>query len=206
MAYIGMGGSVGAGAETTYGTAVSRAVWIDALSLDGSRDPSRASLPVLHLGGGQVSRRHVDGQEVASVRWRGVGGYTGWGMFLKQIMGSLATTGSGPYVNTYTLATALPTGLTIELIRGTAANSEVFEGVKLNRMSASISAGGVLEYDMEGLAETAATRGTAGTPSGITFNPIHSHHAGTFGFNSVNYTVNSLDFTVDNALSRRDQL
>lgn len=209
MAAVGRTAALGLGEESTWGTAVARTTWRPAISSGLQRRIQRSPVPDLHSSAGNsaMRRRHFDGLEEAGGPNRLVSTYENMGMWLKHALGTLATTGTGPYTHTYTLAEALPTGLTIELVRGTATNSEVFEGCQVASAVWEVSSGGVMFFDPEIIAETAAARGSAGTPSfGSAESPVLHSQAGQFSFNSANYDLVSARLSLDNALVRRNFL
>ena len=119
-------------------------------------------------------------------------------------MGTVATTGTGPYVHTFTLGDprTLPS-LTTEVIRGTSGNSEVFEGCSLSRFILALATGDIMRFRTDVIAETASARGSAGSPTYGDDVPVLYDHAGQFAWNSVNYDLVSMELTVDNRLARR---
>ena len=207
--YLGRNSKISIGEESTWGTAV---------SLTNTRPLNNGSLarqvtivprPDLKSDSGSAMRRgHYQSEETMTGSFEIAATYENIGMFLKHAMGSLATTGGGdPYSHTYTLAASLPTGLTMEFIRGTSGNSEKFEGCKLNSMSMSVSAGECMMLSFDVIGQTGAARASASSPSfGSNENLILHNHAGQFTFNSVAYDLRSLSITVSNALSRRQLL
>ena len=204
--YSGRGAAVGIGEESTWGTAVSRVNWRPVISSNLLRTIERIPRPNLQTGAAGVMRRsHLTASDSAGGTCSIEQTYENTGMWIKHLMGASATTGSGPYTHTYTLGT-LPTGLTIENVRGTG-TSEVFEGCRIASGSFNISAGGVLQMDFDVIAETSAARGTAPTPSYGAGDTVVLHsHAGQFGFNSASYDLVSMSLTVNNALARRQLL
>ena len=207
--YLGRNSKIVVGEESTWGTAA---------TLSNARPLSNGSLArqvtivprpdLLSDSGSAMRRGHYQSEESMTGSFEIAATYENIGIFLKHAMGSLATTGSSdPYSHTYTLAAAVPTGLTMEFIRGTSGNSEKFEGCKLNQMTMSVSAGECMMLSFDVIGETAGARASASTPSlGAAENLIHHHHAGQFNFNSVNYDLRSMTITLNNALSRRQLL
>ena len=208
--YLGRNSKILVGEESTWGTAAS--------SMNNARPISSGSLArqvsivprpdLLSDSGSAMRRGHYQQNESMTGSFEIAATYENIGIFLKHAMGTLATTGTGdPYSHTYTLAADLPTGLTIEFIRGTSGKSEKFEGCKLNSMSMSISAGECMMLSFDVIGQTGAARGTAPSPSlGSAENLIHHNHAGQFTFNSVAYDLRSLPITVNNSLSERQLL
>ena len=73
-------------------------------------------------------------------------------------------------------------------------------------MTISCEAGAEASASFEILAETAAARTTAITPSFGDGAQMFHHQAGTLDFDSVNYTVRSFEFSIDNKLERVNNL
>ena len=206
--YLGRNSSLGFAKETTWGTAVSRTNWRPVASVSLSRKVTQVPRPDLKSDAGSAMRRgNFISESVTDGSASIVCTYDNVGMLLEAAMGSSASTGSGPYTHTYTLAAAPPTGLTVEVVRGTSGQSEVFEGVKLNNMTLAVSSGEAMMMDMDFIGQTSAARGSAGTPSyGAQENLVLHSHAGQMTFNSVSYDLRSLTLKVENSLDRRQLL
>jgi hypothetical protein len=205
--YHGRTAALGFAEESTWGTAVSRTNWRPLISASLTRTVEKVPRPHLLSGTASAMRRnHFTQADNAGGAFSVEATYDNIGMLLKHLMGTVSTVGSDPYTHTYTLAQALPIGLTMEFNRGTG-TSEVLEGCKLNSSTLSVSAGGVMTLDCDVIAETSAARGTAGTPSYATNQrPVLHSHAGQFSFNAVNYDLVDMSLTVNNALARRQLL
>ena len=131
--------------------------------------------------------------------------YKGMGQLFKcAIGGTPVTTGAGPYTHVFEPTTVLPS-LTLEFQRGTG-SVEKFEGVMVTSMTISCEAGAEASASFEVIAETAASRTTAITPSFGDGAQVFHHQAGTLSYNSNTYTVRSFEFTVDNKLERVNNL
>ena len=207
--YLGRNSKISVGEESTWGTAATLTNARPLSSGSLARQVNIVPRPDLLSDSGSAMRRgHYQQNESMTGSFEIAATYENLGIFLKHAMGSLANTGtSDPYSHTYTLAADLPTGLTMEFIRGTSGKSEKFEGCKLNSMSMSVSAGECMMLSFDVIGQTGAARGTASTPSlGSAENLIHHNHAGQFTFNSVAYDLRSLTITVNNSLSERQLL
>ena len=207
--YLGRNSSIGLGEESTWGTAVSRTNWRPLTSASLARTVTQVPRPDLLSDAGSAMRRgHFQSEEMMSGSFEIAATYSNIGMLLKHAMGTVANSGSGdPYTNTYTLAAAPPTGLTIENIRGTSGNSEIFSGCKLSSMTMSLTSGEAMMLSFDVIGKTATgNRSSAGTASYGTENLILHNHCGQFAFNSVNYDLRSISITVNNALDRRQLL
>ena len=209
MAYLGRGSYVGIGEETTWGTAVAASHFRPLISSSLTRTVSQLPRTDLHSASGSAMRRsHFQESEEVSGSFSVLATYTGnIGLLLKHALGAAATTstgGSPAYQHDYTLAAALPAGLSIENIRGTSGNSEKFEGCKINTLSLDVSAGSEMTCNFDIIGETAAARASASTVSVASTESVVLHHqAGQFSFNSANYDLSSLSLTVNNNLDRR---
>lgn len=108
------------GVETTYGTAVAAAAKVEIIS--ANIDPVVGTIPDPSLYSGQSRRGFYQGglfyQGKILIRSNYGGGATGClGRLIKAAMGTVATTGAGPFVHTYKEA-AQPPSLTLELGEG----------------------------------------------------------------------------------------
>lgn len=207
--YLGRNTSIGFSEETTWGTPTSRTNWRPVASVSLSRKVTQVPRPDLKSDAGSAMRRgHFQSEEVCDGSASMAASYDSIGMLLKHGLGTLADAGSGPssYTHTYTLAASPPTGLTVETVRGTSGQSEVFEGVKVNNLTLSVAAGEAMMLDLDFIAQT-GTRGSAGSPTyGSNENLILHSQAGQFAFNGSNYDLKSLTLKVENSLDRRQLL
>ena len=207
--YHGRGAAIGFGQNTgTYGAAVSRTNWRPLISSSLTRTIEKVPRPTLRVGSaGAMRRKHYVQADNAGGTFSIEASYQSMGILLKNLMGAVTTTGSSsPYTHAYTIADDVPTGLTIENVRGTG-TSEVFEGCRLNSGTFAVSAGGVMTCEFDVIAETSATRASAGTPSfSATDAPILHSHAGQLSWNSATYDLIDLSLTVNNALAVRQHL
>ena len=206
--YHGRGAAIGFGSESTYGTAVSRTNWLPLISSSLTRTIEKVPRPTLRVGSaGAMRRKNYVQADNAGGSFSCEASYESVGLLLHNLLGASATTGgSAPYTHTYTIADDVPTGLTIENNRGTG-TSEVFEGCRLNSGTIAVSAGSVMTCEFDVIAETSATRASAGTPSfSATDAPVLHSHAGQLSWNSATYDVIDMSITVNNALAVRQHL
>tara|TARA_Y100000401_G_scaffold113544_1_gene114348 strand:+ start:1017 stop:1799 length:783 start_codon:yes stop_codon:yes gene_type:complete len=155
-----------------------------------------------------MRRKHYIQSDGVSGSFSVEGQYTSIGLLIKNLLGASSTTGSDPYTHVYTIGGTLPTGLTIENVRGTG-TSEIFEGCRLNSGTFAVSSGGVMtcEFDVIGETGAATPRATAGTPSfSATDAPILHNHAGSLSWRSATYDLVDLSLTLSNALAARQHL
>ena len=125
-------------------------------------------------------------------------------MLLKSAIGSVGDSGGPPYTHTYTPVADLPS-LTIAVMRGSS-TVEIFEGCIVSSMSLSVEAGGEMTASFDIIAETAAARsGTVPSSFGDGRQVLH-YEAGQLNFNAVNYSLRSMELSVDNKIDRRNLL
>lgn len=211
--YLGRGAAIGLGEEVTWGTAVSVTNWFQLLpGASLRRDIEKIERNAMEVSGTvNVPRGHFRSTDNVSGGFSINMNYQNCGMLLKHAIGGVATSGAGPdYTHDFTLAAEPPTGLSMDLVRGTGP-SEKFEGCKVNRVTWSREAGGLLVMSIDDvIGETSAARGAPSTPSyGATAFDMgefaRPSDATTFTWNSVSYTVRGWSITLDNNLTRRPQ-
>ena len=191
--------------ETTYGTAVTTSISNRVTSVSLSRSQERERTTHLSQSSAAFAGATFDGFEQAGGTIEMPVFYKGMGQLLKAAIGGTpATTGSGPYTHVFEPTTVLPS-LTIDFQRGTG-SVETFEGAMVTSMTISCEAGAEASASFEILAETAAARTTAITPTFGDGAQVFHHQAGTLDFNGVNYTVRSFEFSIDNKLERVNNL
>jgi hypothetical protein len=210
LPFQGRGAAVGIGQETTYGTAVSRTNWRQTIRSSAYRKVTRNyRKDLVGVAGAITHRATTPGVIEMGGSFEHVMTYEGMGMHIKNAMGAAASTGSGPYVHTYTLG-ALPPGMTIEFIEsGDSGNvAEVVEGAKFSRMAmnwSSPSEEATISFDF--LGEDAGAYTTAGSPSyaagGL---DMVGHQLGALTWNSNSHDLVSLEMVVDNKLASRFKL
>lgn len=201
---IGIGTWVGLGKESTWGTAVARTNWSKAADTGVSLRRRLEHAPVPEL----VHGTNYDVQNTYQVRETSDGGfevlarYDGIGLILEAAMGGTPSTSgtASPYTHTYGLGTALP-GLTVEVIRGNTSESEVFEGFTIGEMTISGAAGEPVRIGVTGIAETAASRGSAGTPTASSTELVLCSQNTVATFDSTSYTLASFEITLNNNTS-----
>ncbi len=211
--YSTRGGFLGIGEEVTFGTPVARSNFLRLASATMTHSLER--VPPSHLGtAGDVPNRRslriVTDNSEGRIEW--LPAYDDSTLLLfEHALGGKATTGAGPYTHTFTLAAALPTGLTLEVAAGEndagAQRSETFEGCKIGALELSIDAGGEMRAAIDVIAENAAARAAAGTPTYSSNGEIVEHaDSGQFAWNAVNYDLLSMRLRLDNKLTRRPKL
>ena len=136
--------------------------------------------------------------------------FEGSGMFLRAMAGQVATTGSGPYVHTYSSGSAdlSAKSFSCKLQRGSATlGMEEFLGCCIASASISIAAGEEATMSMEVIAKKSELRTSSITPTyNTTQTQVYHYEAGTLSFNGVAYECRSMEFSVENSLERRNNL
>jgi hypothetical protein len=207
---VGENAAILFGKETTPGTAATRTAHLPLIStgLKAVDTP----LPRQHL------RRATGGLPLGYYRSRrDVGGpvrvemyYSGSGLVWLAAMGSVATSGSGPYTHTYKLEDELVT-LSSEVHRGDGRHgvteqAELFLGSVINRLNAQVDAGGFLTADLDVLAQQANDRG-AGTSVVLTDgNLVRADELGTLSWNGLTLALRSVGVEIDNGHTFRPRL
>lgn len=208
MPDLGIGTWLGFGKESTYGTAVARAVYQRAVSAGLQRMRSIKPSPELYQDGVDYRRDYCE-KDAVSGDFETLLFYEGFGMILEALFGSSATTGpvSSVYTHTFSMADALPTGLTIEQKIGDSSSAEVFEGCKLARGVITCEKGGIARFRGTVIGETSAGIASAGSPTFSTnYYPVLHNHMGQVAFNSVNYKPDRIELEVNNQLQENQYL
>jgi len=207
--YVGQNAALGIGLETTYGTPVSRTAWLSLVSA-GLRARQQITprshlrrgtggLPVSHYAG----RKEVGGPAEVELTTEGVG------LLLYAAMGGRASSGSGPYAHTFSLADELPS-LTLEVVRGegrhsASAEAEVFAGCVINSLTLRAEAHSPVRLSFEALAQDSGGRVSAGTPSYAGGQLLHADQITTATWGGTDVLVRSIEVTLDNGHGFRDR-
>lgn len=198
---------VGFGVETTYGTAVARSKFSELLSESLNFDPGvRVAKPALR---GVSQNRRVRGKAKVDGGIEFQMQSDGLEVLLKHALGAVNTTGpvSSRYTHAFTLAKALPVGLTVEVNRDAAAiggdSGDIFAGCQISKLTFKQSAEDFLQLSVELLGQSGAFD-TPSTPSFPSF----------FGFDWEGFTfsiddgggydvtdIMDLELSLDNGLA-----
>ena len=196
--------------ESSYGTPVSTTISNRVTSVSMSRSQERERTTHLSQSDAGFAVATFDAFEVAGGSIEMPVFFRGMGLLIEVACGAnVSTTGSGPYTHVFEprdISTS-PTldSLTMEVQRGTG-QMEKFEGCMVTSFTFSCEAGAEASVSVEVIAETAATRASAISPSFGTGAQIFHHQAGTLSYNSNTYTVRSFEFSIDNKLERVNNL
>lgn len=126
-------------------------------------------------------------------------------LLLKHAFGSVITTGTGPYTHTYAMATALPTGLNMEVSKADVPTGKVFryDGCLIDALTLNFAAEDELRMVATILAKEQVDDATAsGTPSYSTDEPILFHHAGQLTVAGSAVDIKSGSIRLSNTLDR----
>lgn len=212
--YLGRNAAIGVGEESTWGTAVSRGNWRPLISGSLQRTITKTPRPSLLTGPASAMRRgRVVEVDECGGSYSIECTYENIGLFIYLLTGTVAGSTPGPW--TYSLASALPSA-TMEFVRGTG-SGEVLEGCVAASGTFAVSAGGVMTYESEVIAQTSveggaespsvAPRSAAVTPSyGTGDTPVLHSHASQLTFNSASYDLIDMSLTLNNGIARRQLL
>ncbi len=194
--------------ESTYGTANGSPFGVNnrVFSVSMARSQERERTTHLSQSSAAFAVNTFDGFEIAGGTIETPLTYKGLGLLLKASIGSVTTTGSGPYLHTFIPSADLPS-LTIAVQRGTG-SSEQFEGCMVSTMNISCEAGGEGRATFEIIAETATARAGSIAPAGFGDGAQVFHfQSSTLSYNSVTtYKMRSMELTLDNKLERVNYL
>jgi len=166
---IGINTVFGFAPESTYGTYVAAAKFLEIQSENIKRSQMRLSKPSLR----RASADHrVLGKKSVGGGFEFQFSYSGAELLLKHVLGTNTTTGSGPYTHTMTGAIALPTGLSFYVGRDQAAISGStafrYEGCKISKLTLTQNAEEFLMAAAEVVGED-GSQAAAETPTYPTF-------------------------------------
>jgi len=194
------------GAETTWGVAAGSTPVdnrINSSSLSRSQERNRKTH--LSSSGAAFQIDSYDGSEICGGSISMPMHFEGQGLLLQAALGSVATTGTGPYTHTFTPTLTIPS-LTIKNQRGSG-TSEEFLGCKVASMNLSCEAGGELMGNFEFIAKTANNRAAALPAPGFGDGREVLHfEAGQLLFAGVNYDIRSFSLDLNNSQERRQNL
>lgn len=213
LAGRGFGATAGFGEESTWGTEVSRTNWLALASQSLARAVEYT--PSSRLG--------ALGQASSNFRYNflardTVAGAFSWPMayddstilLMKHLLGANATSGAGPYVHTITLASPVPTGLTIEMIPGTFSfdAAQQFTGCKFTSGSISWAVGQEVMAEVQVIGRTSAGLEAAGTPTYSSNGELILQHQKSAGFTlgGTSVAIKAMTINVDRGLQPNPEL
>ena len=197
---------VGVGAESTWGTGVSRTVFTEFLSESLDLKQGREAKPSLR-GVSKArfvkKKKSVEGGLELQVQ------ANGHEIFFKHILGAVATSGpvSSRYTHAFTLAKALPTGMSIEANRDSAAiggsSSDLYVGCQVSKATFKQTAEDFLNLSLELLGKDGSFVAVS-TPTFASFLGF-DWEGFTFsldtGFGYAAIDISELEISIDNGLA-----
>lgn len=209
MPQKGVGSKVSFGVESTAGTEVARSATVRprSTSLAAKRNSDRVPHLVPSAGSTNAAEMFTTGIEVGGeVTLIGAYQGNGLGLLLEAVMGSVSTSGSGPYVHAYTLGTA---GLSLSgaVERGIGGQGdEEFYGLHIASMELSLATGALMEVKVDFIGMGYGARAGDTPPALAT--PYYISHAdcGAIGFDSGSYKPSSLSLKIDTKIARLPEL
>lgn len=204
---FGFNSYVGIGEEVTFGTAVTRTKFFEVNddSIEGKQ--TLMSKPSLR---GTSQDRRLQGKKDVGGSLKFPLGFEGYEKVLKHAFGTLAAvSGAGPYTHAYTLAAALPAGLTIECTKASSdidagtASAHIFEGCKINKMTLTQAVDEFLMASVDIIGEDWNLAAPSGAPTFPTFNGIDWSMLGTMTLAGVAIVdiLKGFEFSIDNGLA-----
>lgn len=189
-------GHVGIGKETTFGTAATVGTFLPVKSVELNTDPqvyypeeirnSRSKAKGIPMGQKHEGSLEMDVESVSI------------GHLLLGALGEVSTTGTGPYVHTFEPGNTLPS-FTLE--KYDTIMSQVVAGLKMDKLSLSVEAGGdgVMTAEVD-LKAQSVTDGTASTPNYTDKSPFAFHQVTVTKGGSANEDIRSVSLEIANNL------
>lgn len=205
--FVGRGSVLGFAKETTINTPVNPTVAVKIISATVLVERPQIPRPHLHGGVGGVAEGYFAERQDVTLDCEVELGYDSIGAFLHGAMGAVpSTTGSGPYVHPFLLASELPS-FTFRIHKGSATGALTarymqISGAFINTATISITAGALprLRFQAFGISFTSGDQGSL-TVKDTT--PVLYHQAGNLSWNSGTYDCNSFELLINNAIERR---
>lgn len=187
---------VGFGVETTYGTAVASTDFTEALSESLQKNMTFEELAPLRTN--STRKRNLLTSSVGGDVTM-LGNYQDVGLLLKHFVGTVDTTGGGPYTHTFPASTGTTgrsgLGLTCEIKRDTTAKTWRYAGCKVTGMSIQASQSQSPQFTFSFLGKSEAT-GTVTTASYPTFDPMLTGNS-TITFSGATMPVQDLSLNCE---------
>lgn len=198
---LGHASFIGFGLETTYGTAVSRTLFLRFLEENLSLKQAYVNKPTLGYTS-QVQGRRTKGKASVDGSFRFQFGFNGAETLLKNALGAVATTNPGTlaYQHTFTPADSLPVGLTFEVSRDAAniGTAYAYDGCKIERLTLRQEMEDILacEVAIQGQDETKVS---ASSPSYPTFAGVEHHMLTTCTIDGNTVKARNVEVNIENA-------
>jgi hypothetical protein len=190
------------GVESTYGTLVAATKYLELLDESLALSYQSANIPILRQYG-QAFRSEGNKSVGGSIRTPLL--VTGCEKLIQHALGTLGTTGAGPYTHTFTPAAELPTGLSVYVSRDAAAigasKTFCYDGMNIKRLAliSELEQPVALEVEFVGRAENLVANLTPTFPA---YAPYDGSAGGaSFQWNSVGHSVRRFELSIENVLS-----
>lgn len=190
--------------ETTFGTAVSPTKFIEIASEKFGLKQSWNSKPTLRNASQFQkvrSKKSVEGGFKANF------GFSGFERLLKHAMGGLVTTGVGPYTQTFSLATVLPTGLTFHVNRDSASLGATtafqYAGCQIEKLSLKQGVEDILQFECD-IVGTDMTNVSVATPTFPTFEQADWElvNSGALAWHGIAAPMLEFEIMIENNLAK----
>lgn len=199
---------IGWGQESTFGTRVAPGKFLEILKENFKREATYLSKPALRspsMKNRVRSKLSVSGGFTFQFPWDGAE------QLLKHALGSVVTTGVGPYTHTFSLESTIPTGLTFHVNRDAAAvgagSAFEYEGCQIQKITFRQEVENFLECDIEVLGEDSRNLAVA-TPTFPTFDGVDWEDLSSFaldadgsGSGPLLLQVRNLEVSIENSLA-----
>ncbi len=186
---------VGLALETTYGTAATRTSWFRLLSVDIKEENPTIFKQFL---GSNRDRQLVKGKKSVSGSFTFAVPYGGFGFILKHALGTVNTTGSGPYTHAFTAAAALPLGMTVEINKDT--KNDLYAGCRIISFKVTANLEDFMQCEV-GIIGQVVTNASASTPTFPTDTFIAWTDAGTMSIGGSSYSLKMTEFEITNEVT-----
>jgi hypothetical protein len=200
---LGINGWLGFGEETTFGTpSVGTYRYLEPLDESIALKHQYISKPALRQATQKnrvISKKTVEGGCKFQFPWEGSE------YLLKHALGAVsAVSGAGPWTRTFTLATALPTGLTVQVNRDAAAiggsSMSVYEGCQISKLTISQGKEDFAMMAVDLIGEDLSLAAIA-TPTFTSFVGVDWTQITTASLNAGNIAIEDFELTIDNGLA-----
>lgn len=214
-AMIGWNAYAGLAEEVTYGTPVAATHWLGIARAEFTPQLDKSPVPLLSSGVAAFhnARDHALLAHDLSGSLETIPMYDSkpFLLLLKHCMGSVATTGSGPYTHTFLLdETGAPVALTAELLHGSHSSlneAELYAGCRPASWEMEFNARSYGRFTAQMIGRSAAGfSAPSDTPVYPTGEEIHGAHVGTLSWNSLTLTLTRFGVRVDRSLATRPKL
>lgn len=192
---------IGVGEETTWGTAVTPTRFYEALSESVQREKGYDEIATIRSFS---TRQIITLNDLVKGDVEILANYDGIGVLFKHLIGSVDTTGTGPYTHTFPASTGIPSddriglGLTLEFRRD-GSLVWTYAGAKITGMSHSFGTDQASRMTFSFLAKGETTGSSATTPSYSTLLPMAPSQV-TVKFDGTALDAANAVVTVENPL------